>query len=138
MVRPRLMNRLIDSSNSLLLSVALLLSSLGCAAAVTVSKEDVPEVVQDFQANVVTHGELSQISLQYLRMQGLDATTAEDPIAFLKSIEQTKDDEKLTKLYTLAEYALRLLLISTTASRKSPAIGFFWPRSRHTRVPSSR
>jgi pimeloyl-ACP methyl ester carboxylesterase len=102
------MNRLIDSSNSLLLSVALLLSSLGCAAAVTVSKEDVPEVVQDFQANVVTRGELSQISLQYLRMHGLDATTAEDPIAFLKSIEQTKDDEKLTKLYTLAEYALKV------------------------------
>jgi alpha-beta hydrolase superfamily lysophospholipase len=102
------MNRLIGSSNSLLLLASLLLSSLGCAAAVTVTKEDVPEVVQDFQANVVTHGELSLISLQYLRMHGLDVTAAEDPVAFLESIEQTDDDERLTKLYTLAEYALKV------------------------------
>ena len=105
MVRARLMTRLIDSSSSLLLSAAFLLSTFGCAA-VTVTTEDVPEVVQDFEANVVTHKKLSQISLQYLRMHGLDAAAAEDPIAFFKSLEQTKDDDRLTKLYTLAEYAL--------------------------------
>ena len=66
------MNRLIGSSNSLLLSAALLLFTFGCAA-VTVTKEEVSEVVQDFQVNVVTHKELSQISLQYMRMHDLDA-----------------------------------------------------------------
>jgi len=87
MVRAKLMNRLIASSNSLLLWVALLLSALGCAAvitcaAVTVTREDVPEAVQDLQASVATGEGLSQISLQYLRMHNLDATTAEDPVAF--------------------------------------------------------
>ena len=95
-----------DSPTSLLVSAALLLFSFGCATAVTVTKEEVPKVVQDFQANVVSHKELSQISLQYMRMHDLDATAAEDPIAFLKSLQQTGDDDRLTKLYTLAEYAL--------------------------------
>jgi hypothetical protein len=76
------MNRSIGSSGSLPWLIAVLLCCLTCAAAVTVRREDVPEAVQDFQASVATGEGLSQISLQYLRMHNLDATTAEDPVAF--------------------------------------------------------
>jgi pimeloyl-ACP methyl ester carboxylesterase len=99
------MNRSIGSSSSLLRSLAVLLSFVGCAA-VTVTRENVPDVVQDFQANVITHEELSQISLQFLRLHDLDAAAAEDPIAFFASLQQIEDDDALTKLHTLAEYAL--------------------------------
>jgi len=105
------MTRSIRSLNWRLRSVALLVSSLGCAdvtgcAAVTVTKQDVPEVVQDFQASVVTREGLSQISLQYLRMHDLDAAAADDSVAFFSALQQIEDDDQLTKLYTLAEYAL--------------------------------
>jgi len=105
------MNRSVDSSRSLKRPVAIVLSCLGCAAvitcaAVTVTREDVPEAVLEFQASVATGEGLSQISLQYLRMHNLDATTAEDPVAFFSSLQQTEDDDRLTRLYTLAEYAL--------------------------------
>jgi hypothetical protein len=100
------MNRSIGSSSSLLWLVTVLLCCLTCAAAVTVTREDVPEAVQDFQASVATGQGLSQISLQYLRMHNLDATAAKDPVAFFSSLRQTEDDDRLTKLYTLAEYAL--------------------------------
>jgi pimeloyl-ACP methyl ester carboxylesterase len=86
--------------------VAVLLCCLTCAAAVTVRREDVPEAVQDFQASVATGEGLSQISLQYLRMHNLDAAAAEDSVAFFSSLQQTEDDDRLTRLYTLAEYAL--------------------------------
>jgi pimeloyl-ACP methyl ester carboxylesterase len=85
--------------------VALLISTLTCAA-VTVTREDVPKAVQDFQASVATGEGLSQISLQYLRMHDLDAAAAEDSAAFFSSLQQTEDDDRLTKLHALAEYAL--------------------------------
>ena len=95
------MKRSIGSSNSLLRSVAILLSALGCAAvitcaAVTVTRENVPEAVQDFQDSVATGEGLSQISLQYMRMHALDAATAEDPIAFFKSL-----GNKSSHIYTM-------------------------------------
>ena len=105
------MDSLMRGSSSLLLSVALLLSPLGCAA-VTVTEEEVPEAVQDFQANVVTHGELSQIGLQYMRMHDVDADAAEDPVVLFEALQRTHDDDEITKLYTLAEYALEVAIDS--------------------------
>jgi pimeloyl-ACP methyl ester carboxylesterase len=95
-----------NSSISLLCVIALWLFSNGCAPAVTVTKQDVPAAVQDFHASIATREGLSQISLQYLRMHNLDATTTEDPVTFFSSLQQTEDDDPLTKLYALAEYAL--------------------------------
>jgi len=101
------MNGWIWWSNSLLLSAVLLLYPCGCAA-VSVTKEEVGQVVEGFQVDVVTHKELSQISLQYMRMHDLDATAAEDPVAFFRSLQRTAEDDRITKLYTLAEYALKV------------------------------
>jgi pimeloyl-ACP methyl ester carboxylesterase len=41
-------------------------------------------------------------------MHDLDAAAAVDPVAFFRSLQRTAEGDRITKLYTLAEYALKV------------------------------
>jgi len=83
-----------------------LLFCLASCAAIKVSEESVPDVVQEYQKSVVSGKELSLISTQYLRVHGLNPEETKNPDEIFQAVKKTEDEEKLTKIHTMAEFAL--------------------------------